>query len=199
MKSTIVGFLALIPLLAQAADITLVGFVPTSDATDPIPTSAMTAASIVAVPIGTSGAETTYLIDVGDSTEITTTVSGTPTTTTSPVTNTIAVSASGYKGQSLEGFEMIDCHYTGDKVGECIYVIRDSFTTETAIISGTAIDVVVHISDKAGGASQTSGGSGSSPSGNSTSNDKNGAMSVSPGGMGAMALGGLLLGALVVF
>ncbi|KAL0570939.1 hypothetical protein V5O48_011023 [Marasmius crinis-equi] len=218
MKTTILGLLSLVPLLAQATDITLVQFVPASEATGVL---VSTETSIAAVPIGTNGAETTYLIDVGDFTEITTTVDGNPTTTTSLITNTIVVSASGYKGQSLGGYD-IDCHYTGDKAGECIYVVRDSTTTQTATFSGTPIELVVHVSDKAGGASETSGGSGSSPtssnptssnptsptssspsgnstSGNSTSNDKNDAMGMLPKGMGAMALGGFVLGALAVF
>ncbi|KAL0569033.1 hypothetical protein V5O48_012941 [Marasmius crinis-equi] len=196
MKTTIFGFLTLVPLLTQA----LIRFVPASEATGVV---VATEASVAAASTGANSAETTYLIVVGDSSEVTTTVNGKPTTTTAPITNTIVMSAFGYKGQALGGYDM-DCHYTDDKIGECVYVVRDSTTTQTATFSGTANELVVHVPDKAGGASQTSGGSGSSPSvnstnGSSTSNDRNGATGMSPMGMGAMALGGLVLGTLAVF
>ncbi|KAK1225041.1 hypothetical protein PQX77_012040 [Marasmius sp. AFHP31] len=203
MKFAAFGLLSLVPLLAQAADITLVQFVPpdteTRETGGEIQT-ATTATDGFAVPIGTNGAETTYVLNIEETTAITTTVNGVATTSSSSYlsADTIVASASGFKGNKLGGFEIIDCRYTGDKVGECLYVVIDEGQTQTATITGSPIALVVPVSEKSGGAAPTTTGSGGGSGSSGSGDGKNGAMGIAPGKMFAGVLGGLIMGAYAV-
>ncbi|KAL0061769.1 hypothetical protein AAF712_011372 [Marasmius tenuissimus] len=197
MKFAAFGLLSLIPLLAQAADVTLVQFVPPdTETTDSREfQTATTATDGFIVPIGTNGAETTYVLNIEDTTAITTTISGVATTSSSSYlsANTIVASASGFKGNKLGGWETIDCRYTGDKVGECAYVVIDEGQTQTATITGSPVALIVPVSEKSGGAAPTTTGSGGG-----SGNGNNGAMGIAPGKMFAGVIGGLVMGAYAV-
>ena len=97
-------------------------------------------------------------------------------------------SASGFKGIGLGGYESIECRRTGDKVGECIYIVSDAGEVQTVTYTGSPMALIVPVSEKAGGASPT-GGSGNG----------NGAVGIAPGKMLVGILGGLVMGAYAVF
>ncbi|KAK1231069.1 hypothetical protein PQX77_005816, partial [Marasmius sp. AFHP31] len=159
MKPAALGFLTLVPLVAKAAEITLISVgSQDSDLTDSIGDHVgRTATEGFAVPIGTSGAETTYVLNYIQPETITTTVNGVAATSLSTFlsSGTIVASASGFKGNDIEGWDTIDCRYTGDKLGECVYVAVNDGRTRSDTRIGTPIAVVVPVSERSEGASPT--------------------------------------------
>ncbi|KAK1225040.1 hypothetical protein PQX77_012039 [Marasmius sp. AFHP31] len=111
--------------------------------------------------------------------------------------DTIVASASGFKGTKMQGFDSIDCRYTDDKAGECLYRyddVKDGQTTSvTSTATGVPHGIVVSVSETSGGASPTVGESGGSDSGDG--NGSNGATSIALGKTLAGVLGGLVMGA----
>ncbi|KAK1225032.1 hypothetical protein PQX77_012031 [Marasmius sp. AFHP31] len=93
-----------------------------------------------AVPIGTNGAETTYLLNQPLTTTITTTVNGgaSTTTQTTSASHTLIVSASGYKLNGVEGIAGkmdLECRSTGKDVGECLIAGGTGTEAQTATVS----------------------------------------------------------------
>ncbi|KAL0061768.1 hypothetical protein AAF712_011371 [Marasmius tenuissimus] len=205
MKLAALGFLTFVPLITQAAEVTFVVFRPQNsefpDSADDHDTRTVTEAFLV--PIGTNGAETTYLYNnLENLATITTTVNGVSTTSWSSVfsSNTIVASASGFKGTKMQGFDAIDCRYTDDKAGECFYRYDDVENGQTTLVTSTAIGIphgiVVSVSERSGGASPTD--SENVGSGSGDGNGNNGATSIAAGKMIAGVLGGLVIGAYAV-
>ncbi|KAL0576129.1 hypothetical protein V5O48_005847 [Marasmius crinis-equi] len=175
MRATSLGLLAFVFLMVEAAsEITIARFVDPSlepELGAPATTSA-NANDAFAIPIGTSGAETTYLLNLKGVTLVETTVNGVPSKTLSEFfsSNTIVASASGFsgKGEGLGGFNL-DCHYTANNAGECVAVASDTFTTQTGTVTGAPIALIVPVTDKPPVASPTSSASGVNSSGTSGS------------------------------
>ena len=119
--------------------------------------------------------------------------------TTLYLPDTIAVSASGYHGLASGSSyaESHECHYTGDKVGECIHSYSAGTQLDMRTTTGSLYAVIVTVSETSGGASPTSSGGS-----NGGGNGKNGAMGTTNGKMLvplAGVLGGLAMGAWAIF
>ncbi|KAL0576131.1 hypothetical protein V5O48_005849 [Marasmius crinis-equi] len=194
MKAITLCFLSSVPLLAQSAVVSLVQFVDPIDITNG---DTITSSGPVAVPVGTNGAETSYLISEEDTRTITSTASGATTTITQTTTNTftLVASASGYKVTNAPGLVSglnVECHYTAAQAGECLYFESGgspSGATSTFTVTGTPQVVAISISDKSGGASPTNNATSGGSSG-----DRNSATGWSAAGMLAGVLSGLVMG-----
>ncbi|KAL0576130.1 hypothetical protein V5O48_005848 [Marasmius crinis-equi] len=199
MKASTLCFLSSAPLLARAAVVSLVQFVDPTEITSGV---SLTSTDGVAVPLGTNGAETTYLIAGPDTTTITTTESGATRTTTQVTTEsfTVVASASGFKATNLGGLVSglnVECHYTAAQAGECLYFVTDGTSGATTVtVTGTPDVLAVPISDKSGGASPTSNATGGDASSGGQNNGKNSATGFSAAGKLVAVLGGLVMGAL---
>ncbi|KAJ8089984.1 hypothetical protein PM082_018562 [Marasmius tenuissimus] len=221
MKTIALGIIGFMSLAAQAAVITLVEFGELS------PPGTSTLSGGFAVPIGTNGAETTYVLNGGGDTETGAGDGGLVTFTHTPsAIKTIVASASGYKGgweaTGIDGLVHTadtECRYTGKDVGECVIAVDDGATDATAVtLSGPATAFfVVTVSEtsaaaptggNSGGATPTGGASGGAApttggNGNNTSSgdqkDQGGALGLLMEKQLMLTVGGLVLGALTVF
>ncbi|KAK1225033.1 hypothetical protein PQX77_012032 [Marasmius sp. AFHP31] len=198
------GVVGFVPLAAQAAAITLVNFF--GDTSTPLSTSTVTDG--FAVPIGTNGAETTYLLNGPETTTIRTTVNGAASTTTQTTSAsfTVVASASGFKMSGIGGglADSMECRYTGENVGECVLAGGTGTEAQTATVTGPPIEVlVVPVSEtSAGGAAPTTpaggNGNGTSSGNQDGGNGKNGAAGLSTGKQLMLTIGGVVLGALAI-
>ncbi|KAK1224558.1 hypothetical protein PQX77_012537 [Marasmius sp. AFHP31] len=210
MKAIALGAIGFVPLAAQAAVVTLVdfGYAPNTS----------TVSDRFAVPVGTNGAETTYILNGGGRTE-TVNLNGDGRVVTATITpsavGTIVASASGYKAHvftvldGLDHTQDTECRYTGKDVGECVIAIDTAATGATTFTnagSGNYFQVVTVSEASAaaptggnsGGAAPTTGGNGNNTS-SDDKKDKGGAMGLSTGKQLVLTVGGLVLGALTVF
>ena len=134
---------------------------------------------------------------------------------------TLVASASGFKISGVDGLApnmVVDCHYTGKDVGECLLAAGTGTEATTVTqMSGTPINtILVPVSDKVGGASPTgddngndngnstgsgngSGNSTSSGNGNGDKDGGNSAAGVTTGKQLMFTFGGVALGVLAIF
>ncbi|KAJ8089988.1 hypothetical protein PM082_018566 [Marasmius tenuissimus] len=210
MKAIAISAISLVPLAAQAAVITLVDFGEV-----PFPGTS-TYSGGFAVPIGTNGAETTYVVKGGGGTE----------TGAGSAQETFVASASGYKAAAeytgaddLLHTLISECRYTDKDVGECVLTLGAGAAEAVASTwTGSAAKfLVVTVSEtgaatptggnsggatptggNAGGAAPTTGGNGNNTS-SGNQKDQGGALGLSTGKQLMLTVGGLVLGALTVF
>ncbi|KAJ8073378.1 hypothetical protein AAF712_011364 [Marasmius tenuissimus] len=200
MKVIALGVIGFVPLATQAAVITLVNFI--GDTSTPLSTSTVTDG--FAVPIGTNGAETTYLFNGPETTVIETTVNGAASTTTQTTSAavTLVASASGYKMNGVGGFaDSVECRYTGKDEGECVLAAGTGTEAQTVTVSGPPIDVIILPVSETGaaGAAPTAGNGNGTSSGNQNGgNGGNGAVGLSTGKQLMLTIGGVVLGALAI-
>ncbi|KAL0060257.1 hypothetical protein AAF712_012967 [Marasmius tenuissimus] len=218
MKAIALGVISFVPLTARAAVITLVDFGEFS------PPGTSTLSEAFAVPIGTNGAETKYVLNDGGGTETGAGDGGLVTFTHTPSAifliivsagylETFVASASGYKGggeaTGIDGLVHTadtECRYTGKDVGECVITVDAGATDATTVtVTDPATAFLVVTVSEASGTTPTGGRAAPTTgrNGNNTSSgdqkDRDGAMGLSTGKQLILTAGGLVLGALANF
>ncbi|KAJ8089969.1 hypothetical protein PM082_018547 [Marasmius tenuissimus] len=163
MKTINLSVLGFVPLVAQAAVITLVNFGETNSPSTSTVTESFT------VPIGTNSAETTYLANTVLTTTVGTIVNGTAATTiqTALTSYNFVASAPGYKmsGRRVQGADGTEqdmdteCRYTGKEVGKCGVAIATGTKVMNTTVTGPPAAIAVFPVSEAGEAAPP-GGSG---------------------------------------